>query len=68
MGCTIAGLVLTGTGILAAAGIPLLIGGITSTGLAVGATAGGVRSLHASNKAKKEEEQGRKRAAERAKK
>ena len=68
VGCMIAGTALTATVFLAAAGIPLLVGGAVGTGLAVVATAGGVRSLRASNKAKKEEEQRRKRAVERAKK
>ena len=68
VGCTIAGLVLAGTGNLPAAGIPLLISGIAGTGLSIVATAGGVSSLHANEQAMKEETERKKRAAERAKK
>ena len=68
IGCTIAGAALTATGFLAAAGIPLLVGGIVGTGLGAAATVGGAAGIHANRKAKKEEEEKKKRAAERAKK
>ena len=62
--CMIAGTALTGTGILADAGIPPLVGGAIGTGPGAAATAGGI---HAGRKAKKEEKE-RRRAVERAKK
>ena len=68
VGSMVAGAVFTGTGILAPAGIPLLIGGGVSTVLGVAATVGGTGGIHAGRKAKKEEAERKKRAAKRAKK
>ena len=55
VGCMVAGTALTGTGILAPIGVPLLIGGAVGTVLGAGATAGGFTSLVTNSKVKKEE-------------
>ena len=55
VGCMVAGTALTGTGILAPIGVPLLIGGAVGTVLGAGATAGGFTNLVTNSKVKKEE-------------
>ena len=68
VGSMIAGTALTATGILAPVGVPLIVGGGVSTVLGVAATAGGAGGIHANIKAKKEEKERKKRAAEKARK
>ena len=68
VGCMVAGTALTATVFLAGPGIPLLVGGAVGTGLAIGATVGGGRSLYASKKAMKEETERKKREDKKEKK
>ena len=68
LGGMVAGAVLTATGILAPVGIPLIVGGLISTGLGAAVTAAGAAGVIVRKQAMKEEIKRRKREAEEMKK